>query len=151
MAGTHELLQAVRVLYGAMHRFEQGAARMLGVAAADLRCMNALEKGPRSPSDLARELGLTRGATTSLLDRLERLRFIERLRVEGDRRMQQVRLLPAAYEQAGAVYGRLGESMARRLGGKSARSRAAVRRAVLQVAEAFDEAAETGQSMKLEE
>ena len=127
-----------------MHRFDQYAARTLGLAPTDIRCINALENGPRSPSDLARELGLTRGAMTSLLDRLQELNFIERLRVDGDRRKQHVRLLPAAYQRAGAIYGRLGGSIGNRFHDISPRKAAELQIALMRLAEAFDEAAIQG-------
>ena len=48
--------------------------------------LNALEHGPKKPRDLALALGLTTGAVTSLIDRLERRGLVLRSPDPDDRR-----------------------------------------------------------------
>ncbi len=58
-----------------------------GLNATDMECLRMLFlKGVASPSELARHTGLTSGATTAMLDRLERAGLIERQPNPNDRR-----------------------------------------------------------------
>jgi len=62
------------------------AARM-GVGVTDMECLRLLiSKGTATPSELAKHTGLTSGATTAMLDRLEKAGLIERRRNPDDRR-----------------------------------------------------------------
>lgn len=134
-----ETLQAVRRLYAAMNRFDQQASSVIGVHPSDLRCINALERGGRSPSELATELGLTSGSMTALLDRLERAGFVLRERSKNDRRQYTIRLQPAFYARAEGVYAALGAAISRRLRRLGAEERMRLRDGLLLLAEAFDE------------
>ncbi|BDC48029.1 hypothetical protein F183_A03450 [Bryobacterales bacterium F-183] len=131
-----DILVAVRELYGATHRFDQRAAKALGLHPSDLRCVNALESGPRSPSDLAAELGLSRGAMTALLDRLEAAQLIERVPDPDDRRRYAVQLRQSFYRRAARVYGELGKSIGAAY--PSPKQAAQVANALRQLCEAFD-------------
>ncbi|TQS45912.1 MarR family winged helix-turn-helix transcriptional regulator [Cryptosporangium phraense] len=55
---------------------------------------------PLSPADLSRQLGMTSGATTVLLNRLEAAGHVRRSREHADRRRVTLRPEPAAREQA---------------------------------------------------
>ena len=58
-----------------------------GLNATDMECLRLLFlKGIATPSELARHTGLTSGATTAMLDRLEKAGFIERQPNPDDRR-----------------------------------------------------------------
>ena len=58
-----------------------------GLNATDMECLRLLfQKGIATPSELARQTGLTSGATTAMLDRLERAGLIERRPNPDDRR-----------------------------------------------------------------
>jgi hypothetical protein len=52
-------------------RLNVAVAHQLGMAQADLQCMGLLAEGPSAPTRLAAALGLTTGAMTKVLDRLE--------------------------------------------------------------------------------
>ena len=59
------------------------------------------------PSDLAEQIGLSRSATTRLIDRLERSGLVERRACGSDRRGTDVMLTPQGYEvfkDAGRVH-----------------------------------------------
>lgn len=67
---------------------QERAARAQGMHPTDFRCLGYLHlKGePVSPGDIISHLGLTSGAGTALLDRLEGAGYITRLRHPEDRR-----------------------------------------------------------------
>lgn len=67
---------------------QERAARWQGMHPTDFRCLGYLQlKGePVSPGDIINHLGLTSGAGTALLDRLEGAGYITRRRHPEDRR-----------------------------------------------------------------
>jgi len=67
--------------------FRHAVAERLGINVTDMECLAlVLFKGLATPSELSRFAGLTSGATTAMLDRLERARLIERQPNPQDRR-----------------------------------------------------------------
>ncbi|WKZ46287.1 MAG: MarR family transcriptional regulator [Anaerolineales bacterium] len=74
--------------YGAnMTLFRNAVSEWAGLNVTDSECLRLLyQKGIATPSELARFTGLTSGATTALLDRLERAGLIERRPNPNDRR-----------------------------------------------------------------
>jgi DNA-binding MarR family transcriptional regulator len=99
-----DIIRACRALYAAIDRLDQAAADQLGIARSDLRCLNLLEHGPKRPGDIARELGLTTGSITALLDRLERKGLVARLPDPGDRRGLLISPTPELFAQLGPIY-----------------------------------------------
>src|SRR5215216_3398264 len=72
---------AAGVLHG------QAIARKVGVNSSDLECLDLiLLNGPSTAGEIARRTGLTSGAVTGLIDRLERLGLVERMADAHDRR-----------------------------------------------------------------
>lgn len=64
---------------------------------ADMECLDLLFfRRVSSPAELAQYTGLTSGATTSMLDRLEKKGFIARQPHPSDRRSIQIVLVPEA-------------------------------------------------------
>jgi DNA-binding MarR family transcriptional regulator len=61
------------------------------------------EGNPMSVVRLARELQMNTGATTRLVDRLEKKRLVRRTRSQGDRRVVMVELTPEGVSAAGRV------------------------------------------------
>jgi DNA-binding MarR family transcriptional regulator len=81
---------------GAARRFHIAVAHQIGIPPADLECVSLLAiEGPSSPSWLAAQLGLTTGAMTKMLDRLQRAGYITRSADPGDRRRITVTAVPA--------------------------------------------------------
>jgi DNA-binding MarR family transcriptional regulator len=109
------VLQGVRRLYESMERFDLSAAEAIGVDRSSLRALNALEKGPVSPSQLAARLGLTAGAVTALLDRLEAAGHVSRLSAQDDRRRRDAQLTRAARVSASRQFEALGRNIANAL------------------------------------
>ncbi len=67
--------------------FRNLVGERLGVNVTDMECLGLVfNKGLASPSELARYTGLSSGATTAMLDRLENSGLIERRPNPDDRR-----------------------------------------------------------------
>jgi len=67
--------------------FRNAMDEWLGLNATDMECLRLLFlKDIATPSELARHTGLTSGATTAMLDRLEKAGLIERRPNPNDRR-----------------------------------------------------------------
>ncbi|MGH9034762.1 MAG: MarR family transcriptional regulator [Acidimicrobiia bacterium] len=77
----------------AVDRFDEVVTNLLGINRTDGRCLDILEqRGPLTAGELARACGLTTGAMTTLLDRLERLGYLRRVPHPTDRRRVMVEL-----------------------------------------------------------
>jgi DNA-binding MarR family transcriptional regulator len=80
-------------------------AASLGINATDLRCLELLAAEPDvTPSRLADLAGLTTGAVTGVLDRLEEAGFLRRDADPGDRRRIVVRTIPERIGEITAAY-----------------------------------------------
>src|SRR5262245_44260374 len=67
--------------------FHQAIADRLGVSATDVKCYSILRQtGPITAGELAERTGLTTGAITGVIDRLERAELVRRARDPHDRR-----------------------------------------------------------------
>ena len=90
----------------ATDRFDQAVADALGMNRTDLRCTDVLDReGPVTAGRLAEATGLTSGAITTVIDRLERAGFARRLADPADRRRVLVELTPEARERGRRFYG----------------------------------------------
>lgn len=80
-------LMAVRDYGVNLTLFRNAMSEWAGLNATDMECLRLLfQKGIATPSELARHTGLTSGATTAMLDRLEKAGLIERRPNPNDRR-----------------------------------------------------------------
>lgn len=76
-----------RELSAAVVLFHQAVAERMGLNATDFKCLDVLaQRGPLPAGHLAEILGLTGGAITGVIDRLEAAGFVQRERDPGDRR-----------------------------------------------------------------
>jgi len=96
--------EALRQWYAAFHDFGRQFGlhlRMHGSdAAALLEITNAETRGNAlTQGELARHLGLSANATSTLLSRLEDAGHVERLRSRSDRRIVHLRATPRVHEQ----------------------------------------------------
>jgi DNA-binding MarR family transcriptional regulator len=83
----------MRTYQTAVDRFDEVVTNLLGINRTDGRCLDILEqRGPLTAGELARACGLTTGAMTTLLDRLERLGYLRRVPHPTDRRRVMVEL-----------------------------------------------------------
>src|SRR5215475_12551849 len=107
-----QLIQELIAAFGASGNqdsaFENLAAERLGVNRTDLHCLNAIENaGGLTAGDLAKEAGLTSGAVTGVVDRLERAGFARRVPDPTDRRRVKVEVTPKFYARAERIWGPL--------------------------------------------
>jgi DNA-binding MarR family transcriptional regulator len=100
-----ELIDEVRMSQNATDRFDQAVADALGMNRTDMRCTDVLDReGPVTAGRLAEATGLTTGAITTVIDRLERAGLARRLRDPDDRRRVLVELTPEARERGRRFY-----------------------------------------------
>jgi DNA-binding MarR family transcriptional regulator len=80
-------LLAVRDYGVNLIQFRNAMNEWAGLNATDMECLRLLtQKGTATPTELAKHTGLTSGATTAMLDRLEKAGLIERRPNPNDRR-----------------------------------------------------------------
>lgn len=80
-------LMAVAEYGSELTRFRNAMSERAGLNPTDMECLRfVFHAGVSTPSELSRFTGLTSGATTAMLDRLERSALIERRPNPDDRR-----------------------------------------------------------------
>jgi DNA-binding MarR family transcriptional regulator len=85
--------------------YSQAVAARLGINSTDLECLDFIVmRGPVAAGELAAATGLTTGAITGVIDRLERAGFARRERDASDRRKVLVRALPAIERRAAPLF-----------------------------------------------
>jgi DNA-binding MarR family transcriptional regulator len=103
-----ELVREFRTSGNLDDAFDNLAAKRLGVNETDLHCLNIIENaGGITAGTLAAEAGLTTGAVTGVIDRLERAGFARRVLDPGDRRRVKVEVTPKFYARADKIWGSL--------------------------------------------
>jgi DNA-binding MarR family transcriptional regulator len=96
---------AMREVSGQGVLYSQAVAERLAVNSTDLECLDyILAGGAITAGALAEATGLTTGAITGVIDRLERRGFARRERDAGDRRKVLVRALPSVVEEIGPLF-----------------------------------------------
>jgi DNA-binding MarR family transcriptional regulator len=101
-----QLRSEVRAAQAAVAAVDHAVAKRLGVNATDHRCLDILDqRGPLTAGALADALGLSRTATTAVIDRLEARRYVRRQRNRADRREVLVTLTPLLYRRARQLHG----------------------------------------------
>lgn len=100
-----QLVNEVRASQNATDRFDQAVADTIGMNRTDMRLIDLLEReGRLTAGELATGTGLTTGAITTAIDRLEHAGFARRVRDTDDRRRVYVELRPEAQARTGAFY-----------------------------------------------
>jgi DNA-binding MarR family transcriptional regulator len=85
--------------------FDNVAASRLGINLNDLHCLNIIEsRGGLTAGELATAAGLTTGAITGVVDRLERAGYARRVRDPGDRRKITLEVTPRFYARASEIW-----------------------------------------------
>jgi DNA-binding MarR family transcriptional regulator len=86
--------------FGAASDFDERVAKKFKLSRTDMRCLDILgRRGPMTAGQLSDESGLSTGAVTFLLDRLEQAGMVKRRRDTDDRRRVWVELVPAAQKR----------------------------------------------------
>ena len=97
---------------------DQVVADFLGLNRTDTRCLDIIERlDGVSAGRLASEAGLSTGAVTTVLDRLERAGYARRVQDPGDRRRVLVELTPAARRELQQLYAPLTNATMRQIEG----------------------------------
>ena len=113
---TDELFEEWRLLGAANDIADQAVADYLGINRTDARCLAIIERlGGVTAGRLARESGLSTGAVTTVLDRLERAGLARRTSDPEDRRRVLVEMTPAAREANEELYRPLVEAATEQL------------------------------------
>jgi DNA-binding MarR family transcriptional regulator len=108
----------IRVIRGAREYsigtvlFHQAVGELLGINVTDMKCLDLMTlKGSANPSELAEHTGLTTGATTAMIDRLEKAKLVERHPDPEDRRGITVVLSKEATRKLPELFDSLGNAM----------------------------------------
>jgi DNA-binding MarR family transcriptional regulator len=101
-----ELISEFRVAGNQDSAFDNLAAERLGLNRTDLHCINIIENsGGLTAGQLAAEAGLTSGAVTGVIDRLERAGYARRALDPSDRRRVKVEVTPKFYARGDKIWG----------------------------------------------
>ena len=91
--------------------FRNLVGERLGVNVSDMECLGLLfHKGIATPTELARHTGLSSGATTAMLDRLEKSDLIERRSNPDDRRGTLIVLVKSGAERVDSWFSAVRQS-----------------------------------------
>jgi DNA-binding MarR family transcriptional regulator len=105
-----EVVDAVRDHQGAVDAVDDAASAFLGINRTDGRCLDIIDRRGRvTAGELASETGLTCGAITTALDRLQTAGYVRRLRDHSDRRRVLVEMTDLARSRAWEVLGPVAE------------------------------------------
>ena len=97
---------------GAASDFDERLAKKLKLGRSDMRCLDLIAReGPLTAGRLAEDSGLTTGAVTFILDRLEEAGMVTRRRDTEDRRRVWVEMVPEARERLAGLQQPIAEEM----------------------------------------
>ena len=114
-----ELISEFRIATNQDSAFDNLAAERIGLNRTDLHCINIVENsGGLTAGALAAESGLTTGAVTGVIDRLERAGYARRVPDPADRRRVKLEVTPKWYARAEKIWGPVASDWATRLGGR---------------------------------
>jgi DNA-binding MarR family transcriptional regulator len=114
-----EVVSEFRISGNQDSAFDNLAAERLGVNRTDLHCLNTIENaGGLTVGELARATGLTTGAVTGVIDRLERAGYAHRVPDPEDRRRVKVEVTSKFYARADQIWGPLAADWERSLSGR---------------------------------
>src|SRR3954452_19611640 len=114
-----ELIGEFRVSGNQDSAFDNLAAERLGLNRTDLHSINIIENsGGLAAGELAAKAGLTTGAVTGVIDRLERAGYARRVSDPADRRRVKLEVTPKFYARADKIWGPVASDWASRLSGR---------------------------------
>jgi DNA-binding MarR family transcriptional regulator len=91
-------------------RHQQVIAERLGLNLTDFKALGLLHRrGDLTPKRLAEAMGMSAAAVTTIIDRLEKARYVERQRGGGDRRSLTVHALEGSEKKVEQLYKSLRE------------------------------------------
>ena len=103
-----DLMWALRRFTRSTLMLQHIIASSIGLQATEAECIDYLqEMGPSTAGSLAKATGLTTGAITNVIDRLEKAGFVKRTPDPADRRKVIVSFIPDQHKQAYHHYSNL--------------------------------------------
>jgi DNA-binding MarR family transcriptional regulator len=106
------VLREVRRMTAQSVLISQAVSERFGLTSSDLECLDlALLSGGATAGEFAKATGLTTGAITGVIDRLERAGYVRREKDPGDRRKVIVRARPAMTRRIAPLYDSLQREM----------------------------------------
>jgi DNA-binding MarR family transcriptional regulator len=113
-----QLVDEIRAGQRATDAVDEAVSALMGINRTDGKVLDLLDQfGRMSAGELARHSGLTTGAVTAVIDRLERAGYVERVADPGDRRRVLVDMTDRARELTWELMGKpLGEAAGPTLG-----------------------------------
>lgn len=110
---TREVIEALAGWQVLVAQFNDLVARSLGVTPTETQCLYVLSRfGPSTPSEIARRVNLSSGATTRMLDRLLAAGYITRTPDPSDRRRVVIEPAGDGIERIGRLYEPLNADLA---------------------------------------
>ena len=107
-----------RELSAMLLMYLQAIADRLGLNLTDMRCLNFIYRTEKtiSAGDLVEITGLTTGAITGVIDRLEEAGFIKRDRDAGDRRLVIIKPVPEMKNKVRGIFESINRRRRRMIG-----------------------------------
>ena len=100
-----ELMREMRLMSSFDALFSQAVAERVGMHSTDIETMDLLNTlGPMTAGELSERTGLTSGATTRLIDRLERVGYVRRCADDKDRRCVIIEPVHENLDKLGAFF-----------------------------------------------
>lgn len=120
LVALDQLIAAIRVSQTASDVMDEAFVALLGINRTDGRCLDIVQRlGRITAGELAEHSGLTTGAVTAVIDRLEKAGYLQRVRDAADRRKVFVELTELSVSLAEIVYSQIGEISGSGMGGMS--------------------------------
>jgi DNA-binding MarR family transcriptional regulator len=103
---VEEFSAAIRAYQTSNDNWDQAMADHAGINRTDARCVDLIDQaGGMTAGELAKAAGLTTGAVTAVIDRLERAGLARRVRDDGDRRRVRIEVTPKVWQTAEPLMG----------------------------------------------
>jgi DNA-binding MarR family transcriptional regulator len=107
-----ELTREMRLMSSFDALLSHAIASEVGMHNTDIETMDLLNIfGPMTAGELSARTGLSSGATTRLIDRLERVGFVRRTQDAADRRRVIIELVPENLDELMQLFGPLTEKL----------------------------------------
>jgi DNA-binding MarR family transcriptional regulator len=105
-----ELVEATRANQVATDKMDEAGGLALGVNRTDGRCLDLIDQAGRiSAGELAAQAGLTTGAMTAVVDRLEKKGYVRRVPDPNDRRRVMLEVTDEMRSRGWALWGAISE------------------------------------------
>jgi DNA-binding MarR family transcriptional regulator len=137
---ARDIVELLQQLGSHMHAVGTRFAARESLHATDVQALSALALagGHLGAGELARNLELTSGATTRLIDRLERVGHVARTTDPIDRRRRVISITTSAQTTAGAYFGSISATIAAALEPYGPQEREVVRRFLADIITAME-------------